>query len=123
MSNVTFTRFPEHDKVIEPELLIEKDTIVFEDQEYLLAAAHWVDFLLVNTRITNEDFVLFYEDLLSGILPFTHPKKILTDKILHTIYREFNFIVAEKQINELINSYRHQDLSKFSVNTHYESNF
>jgi hypothetical protein len=122
MGDIGLTRFPNHDKVIEPELLIEKDTIDFEDQEYLLAAAHWVDVLLVNTRITNQDFVLFYEDLLSGILPFTHPKKILTDKILHTIYREFNFTVAEKQINQLINSYHHQDLSKFSVNSHYESN-
>lgn len=115
MGDIKFTRFPSYDKLLEPELLIEREQINFKDQEYLLAAAYWVDFLLVNTRILNQDFVSLYEDLLSEILPFKHPRKILTDKILHIIYREFDFATAEKQINQLISSYDRQDLSEFNL--------
>ena len=62
-----------------------------------------------------------YEDLLSEILPFKHPKKILTNKILHVVYQEFDFATAEKQISELISSYDHQDLSTFNTKAHYKS--
>ena len=119
---VEFTRFPNYHTILEPNLLIEKGYIDFKDQEYLLAAACWIDFLLVeDIHIFNQDFVFLYEDLLSEILPFKHPKKILTNKIIQIIYQEFDFVTAERQINELISSYGHLDLSKFNTELHYKS--
>jgi hypothetical protein len=108
-------------KPVEPNLLEEKELIDFKDQEYLLAAACWLDLLILDTEIFKTDFIYQYEDLLSGILPFAHPKKVLTDKILHIIYQEFDFATAEKQINELINSYSHQDLSPFNNSRYFKS--
>tara|TARA_R110000868_G_scaffold284499_2_gene544961 strand:+ start:772 stop:1407 length:636 start_codon:yes stop_codon:yes gene_type:complete len=121
MDSIEFTRFPDYHKILEPNLLIEQDYIDFKDQEYLLAAACWVDLILVNSHIFDQDFMHLYEDLLSEILPFKHPKKILTNKILHTIYREFDFVTAEKQINELISSYGHLDLAEFNTGSHFKS--
>lgn len=116
-----FTRFPDHHKIIEPKLLIQQDPVDFNDQEYLLAAACWLDLLLIDTHIFRQDFVYLYEDLLFEVLPFKHPKKILTNKILHIIYQEFDFITAEKQINELLISYNSLDLLKVNANSHFKS--
>ena len=119
--DLPFTAVMDHIRVVEPNLLEEKELIDFKDQEYLLAAACWLDLLILDTEIFKTDFIYQYEDLLSGILPFVHPKKVLTDKILYIIYQEFDFATAEKQINELINSYSHQDLSPFNKSRYFTS--
>jgi hypothetical protein len=121
MDTGEFIQFTNYHTILEPNLLIEQGHIDFKDQEYLLAAACWIDFLLVDTHIFKQDFVYLYEDLLSEILPFIHPKKILTDKILHIIYQEFDFVTAEKKINELISSYGHLDLAEFNTKSHFKS--
>jgi len=119
--DLPFTAVMDHIRVVEPNLLEEKELIGIKDQEYLLAAACWLDLLILDTEIFKTDFIYQYEDLLSGILPFAHPKKVLTDKILYIIYQEFDFATAEKQINELINSYSHQDLSPFNNSRYFKS--
>jgi hypothetical protein len=113
--NILFTRFPSYsDKIFEPTELLNVTPISIEDREYILAAATWIEFLNEVDRFGRSS-VNYYEDVLYNLLPFKNPKKELVLKIYEIIYKEFNFAAAEEKINQLIETYEYENISKLNI--------
>lgn len=96
------TRFPNFDQIVEVSKLVKvpgpKMPWNFkENQQYLMAACHWLSWC------TDHTIVKIF-DIVPGV-PFVPSKtkyQVTVDSIFETIYNEFDFSVANKKITLLL---------------------